>query len=390
MESHFKTISDQKIVFGNSCCKKELADLFRKADKIAFFTGAASADLCGATDFVENTAAECGSEIFRWSGVIPEPDIETVLKMRDFLADLKPDLVCAVGGGSVLDAAKAALLLIETGWDIDDLFGVNSYSSKNPEKSLRRIVAIPTTCGTGSESTQYSNIVDRTNQVKRLIAEREIVPQCALVNPDFITSLPDSVIRATACDALAHLIEGLLNVGADAASGTANYRAIAGIRLIVENLPRRLNDPTDRKAETALAGAATLGGTVIRFKSTGLPHLCSFSWFGRIAHGDAVAVLLQECWRYYLANPAVAARTMELADIFSGSTPDEVISSYESLLDSVGMPGGLSAWQGIDAELIEKTARSGAENKMKLELAPQPVPLDKSFEILRAILKLSL
>lgn len=389
MESHFKTISDQKIVFGNSCCKKELADLFRKADKIAFFTGAASADLCGATDFVENTAAECGSEIFRWSGVIPEPDIETVLKMRDFLADLKPDLVCAVGGGSVLDAAKAALLLIETGWDIDDLFGVNSYSSKNPEKSLRRIVAIPTTCGTGSESTQYSNIVDRTNQVKRLIAEREIVPQCALVNPDFITSLPDSVIRATACDALAHLIEGLLNVGADAASGTANYRAIAGIRLIVENLPRRLNDPTDRKAETALAGAATLGGTVIRFKSTGLPHLCSFSWFGRIEHGLAVAILLPEAWKYYLGNPAVAARTMELAPIFPGSTPEEIIESFKAFLNKVGVSPNLSVYPGITRELLKLTAKSASANKMKLELAPRPVPLEDSEKILSGILEKS-
>ena len=79
-----------------------------------------------------------------------------------------------------------------------------------------------------------------------------------------------------------------------------------------------------------------------------------------------------------------------MSGIFPGDTPEAVIASYEAFLDSVGMPGGLSAWDGIDAELIEKTARSGAQNKMKLELAPQPVPLDESFVILRAILKLSL
>jgi alcohol dehydrogenase class IV len=128
----------------------------------------------------------------------------------------------------------------------------------------------------------------------------------------------------------------------------------------------------------------------IRFKSTGLPHLCSFSWFGRIAHGDAVAILLPECWRYYLGNPAVQSRTMELAEIFPGTTPQEVISSYEDFLDSIGMPGGLSAWNGIDAALIERTARSGEQNKMKLELAPRPVPLEESYDILEAIMKLSL
>jgi hypothetical protein len=81
---------------------------------------------------------------------------------------------------------------------------------------------------------------------------------------------------------------------------------------------------------------------------------------------------------------------MELADIFGGSAPEEVICGYEEFLDSVGMPGGLSAWNGIDAALIERTARSGAQNKMKLELAPQPVPLEESYDILEAIMKLSL
>ena len=81
---------------------------------------------------------------------------------------------------------------------------------------------------------------------------------------------------------------------------------------------------------------------------------------------------------------------MELNEVFKGTSPEEVISSYEAFLDLVGMPGGLSAWDGIDAALIEKTAKSGSQNKMKLELAPQPVPLEESYDILKAILKLSL
>jgi len=323
-----------------------------------------------------------------WCGVEAEPAMETVEAMAAYLREEKPDTVVAVGGGSVLDAAKAALLRYETNWQLNDLFGVNKWSSANPGKTLKRLVAIPTTSGTGSEATPYSNIVSHAAGVKKLIVEVAGIPEYAIIAPDLTESMPENLTRATGCDALAHLIEGLLNVGADGNNPAVNEWAKCGIALIVQNLPAAMRG--DKQARRAMAYASLLGGMTIRFKSTGLPHLCSFSWYGRIAHGDAVAVLLPECWRYYLANPAVAARTMELADIFPGTAPEEVIGAYENFLDEIGMPGGLSAWDGINAELVEKTARSGAENKMKLELAPYPVPLDKSYEILRAILKLSL
>ena len=334
------------------------------------------------------------AEIFRtagyqvWCGVEAEPATETVERMAEYLAAESPDTVVASGGGSVLDAAKAALLMWQTNWSINELFGMNKWSSANPGKVLKRLIAIPSTSGTGSEATPYSNIVSREAGVKKLIVENASVPEYALIMPELTYSMPPALTRATGCDALAHLIEGFLNIGADGNHAPVNQWAKCGIALVAENLAAAMQNVPE--ARLAMAYASLLGGMTIRYKSTGLPHLCSFSWYGRIAHGDAVAILLPECWRYYLKNPAVAERTMELSDIFPGRTPEEVIASYEAFLDAVGMPGGLSAWDGIDAALLEKTARSGAENKMKLELAPQPVPLEDSYVILRAILKLSL
>ncbi len=329
---------------------------------------------------------EAGFTVF--TGIEAEPETETVEKMAAFLLEKNPDEVIAIGGGSVLDAAKAAWLMVQTGWSLDELFGVNRWSSANPGKSLKRLTAIPTTSGTGSEATPYSNIVVKAAGVKRLIVENESIPETAIMIPELTFTMPVALTRATGCDALAHLIEGFLNVGADSNYPEANEWVKCGIALVVSALPAAMKG--DKDARTAMAYASLLGGMTIRFKSTGLPHLCSFSWFGRIAHGDAVAVLLPECWKYYLANPAVRERTMELNGIFPGNTPEEVISSYESFLDQIGMPGGLSAWNGINADLIEKTAESGSQNKMKLELAPHPVPLDESYDILKAILKLSL
>ena len=333
------------------------------------------------------------AELFRcagftvWTGVEAEPSAGTVEKMVEFLRQNQPENVVAVGGGSVLDAAKAAYLVYQTGWELNELFGVNRWSSANPGKRLKRMVAIPTTSGTGSEATPYSNIVDLSAGVKKLIVEDQSVPAIAFCPPSFQRSMPSELTRAVGCDALAHLIEGFLNVGADSRHPQANLWAKTGVELVARYLVRAVADPDDIEARRGMLVASTLGGMTIRFKSTGLPHLCSFSWFGRIAHGEAVALLLPGAWRYYLANHAVAERTMELADIFPGTTPQEVIASYQEFIRSTGLPEKLSAWQGITPELLERTAGSGAENRMKLDNAPNPVPLEKSYDILLSIMK---
>ena len=335
------------------------------------------------------------AELFRcsgytvWTGVEAEPSTSTVEKMVEFLKERRPENVVAIGGGSVLDAAKAAYLSYQTGWELRDLFGVNRWSNANIGKRLKRMVAIPTTSGTGSEATPYSNIVDHTLGVKKLIVEEQTVPAIAFCPPMLQRSMPASLTRATGCDALAHLIEGFLNVKADRNHPDANTSAKTGINLVKDHLGKAISTPDDDTARRAMLIASTLGGMTIRFKSTGLPHLCSFSWYGRIAHGEAVALLLPEAWKYYLANPLVSERTMELSEIFPGSTPQEVIESYQAFIASLGLPQKLSNWSGITPELLEQTARSGAENKMKLENAPQPVPVEESFGILFDILKKS-
>lgn len=387
MNKLLNSIPDQQIALGKEASSELLKTAIASSYKAVLFTGRNSARLSGAEEFVQTAAIECGVDLLIWNQVTPEPDIDTVLAMRDFLKNSNADTVIAAGGGSVLDAAKAALLLVETSQDINDLFGINMYSRSNPQQSLRRIIAIPTTSGTGSESTQYANIVDRTTGVKRLIAEKEIVPHYALLVPEFTHAMPQSVSIATACDALAHLLEGFLNTRADESSGNANYRAIAGIRLIVDNLPRIIEDPDNAAARKNLAVASCLGGSVIRFKSTGLPHLCSFSWFGRIEHGMAVIMLLPAAWEYYLGNEDVAQRTMELAPVFPGNTPEEVINSFRRFTTKLGVPPTLAAYPMLTWDLMESTAKSAGANKMKLELAPRPVPLEESNRILLGILE---
>lgn len=389
MEKLLNEAPGQRVVFSASRSESDaaLAEVFRGRRFAALFTGRMSAVRCGAFAAVEGAARRAGCRLGVFSEIEPEPSIATVEKMRAFLSDEGPELVLAAGGGSVLDAAKAAYLTFQTGWELSRHFGVDKYASAHPDAALKRIVAIPTTSGTGSECTAYSNIVDREHCVKKLISERLTVPETAVIEPCFTVSMPRHVTLATGCDALAHLVEGLLNVRADANHPRANEWALTGIRLIREALPRVLREPEDMEARRRMSLAAALGGMVIRHKSTGLPHLCSFSWFGRIEHGIAAVMLLPEAWRYYLGEPSVAERTMMLEDVFGGDTPQAVVTNFRAFLSSLGVPESLAAFPDITPELLRRTAESGRENAMKLELAPRPVPLDRSAEILSGILE---
>ena len=357
-----------------------------KAERLAVFTGSGSIDRAGHWSAFLNSLATLQLPVRRFGGVPAEPDTETVTAMTDFLRETRPDVVIAFGGGSVMDAAKAALIVLETGLPLEECFGSSRVAALRPGRSFRRIVAVPTTSGTGSEVTPYSNIVNRARGVKQLISDVALIPALAVLRTGFTASMPESVTLATGCDALTHLLEGWLNVGQDGNHPGVNVWAETGAALIVAALPRVLRDGGDGEARRAMQCAATLGGMTIRFKSTGLPHLASFSWFGRIPHGIATARLLPEAWRFYLGSPAVAARTMEIARVFPGDTPEAVIASYEKFLDDCHVPR-LRDYPALDSELLRRTARSAGSNRMKLELAPRPVTPEASEEVLSAMLE---
>lgn len=365
----------------------QLEEIIRQDDlrKIAVFTGKYSADSSGAWAKLLSSLRYTECAAVRFKDIPPEPDMETVFAMKAFLEEHSPDGVIALGGGSVLDAAKAAYIIYQSNMELADCFGVDKISNAFPGKEFKRIIAIPTTSGTGSEITQYSNIVNRTNQVKQLISDPVLVPQAACLSAKFNASMPQAVTLATGCDALAHLLEGWLNITMDEGKEFINNAAQVGVTLLRDNLSKVLSVPDDLSARKAVQIASSLGGLTIRNKSTGLPHLLSFSWFGRIEHGIAAARLLPAAWRYYIGRKEVEDRTLEIGKTLGGTTAEEVIVNYEKLLDMWNVPK-LNTFDGLTPELLEQTCRSAGANRMKLELAPRPVPLENSEEVLRNVL----
>ena len=378
---------DEVSIFHADDSFSELEELIRLENlrKVAVFTGRNSADFSGAWAKLLNVMRYTDCAAVRFREIPPEPDMETVSAMQSFLQANAPDGVIALGGGSVLDAAKAAYIVYQTQMPLADCFGSDKISQRFPGKNFKRIIAIPTTSGTGSEITQYSNIVNRNGGVKQLISDPVLVPEAACLNAQFTATMPASVTLATGCDALAQLLEGWLNVTMDAGREVINNAARVGVELLRDNLAKALKEPDNVKYRKAVQIASALGGLTIRNKSTGLPHLLSFSWFGRIEHGIAVARLLPAAWRYYIGRKEVESRTLEIGKVLGGNTAEEVICNYEKLLDEWDVPQ-LNSFAGLTPELLAQTCRSAGANRMKLELAPRPVPLAESEKILQTVI----
>ena len=316
-----------------------------------------------------------------------EPDLDDVARIREAIARSASTEVVAIGGGSVLDAAKAAWAAHQSGLDVSDLFGSGKISEKFPGKEFKRIIAIPTTAGTGSEVTPYANIVDRAAGVKRLIADKQVIPRMALIDPYYGRSMPESLTAATALDALTHNIESLLNISAPETKFARNDLAVYGASLIRDNLPLVFRDPNDVNARERLCAAATIGGMQIAERPTSLPHLASFSFYGRIPHGIAAAMLLPPFWRYYLGKKAVAERTMLLAEVFPGKTPEEIVDAVAAFIAEYAGVSSLSALPCFDAAMVDKIASDAGKNPMKLASAPRPVALENAAGIISGILK---
>ena len=390
-EAMLEAYPDTEIIFGSGAAEQFTGLLnAEKASSVLVFTGSTRGAAAKAMPKLQDTMSYMNLD-FRFSMDIPaEPVVADVRKMVKILEEEKPQFVAALGGGSVMDAAKAAFLSWQSGLDVTELFGVNQATVKCPGKTFQRVICLPTTAGTGSEATPYSNIVDPDSNVKKLIMEEQIIPSYAFVDPEYTVSMPKKLTLVTALDAMVHSIESILNQNAPSAHPDSREWGRESIRLIVRALPVVLKSPGNVVAREYLSAAATLGGMCIRNRPTSLPHLCSFSLYGKIPHGLAVAALLIPFWRYYLGDKAVRETTMEMAGLFSRTiekTPEEVVDACANFLVSCGGPGKLSEVEGLDRSVIAKIAADAVLNPMKLQSCPRPMSPDNAEALITEILE---
>jgi alcohol dehydrogenase len=386
-ETALKGWEPTKIHFGEGSIRL-VGDVVKKySDRVLIITGEVSIKKSGYLDKIKATLDKASIQYKICSGVEPNPSKETVYRITYHLLAGNFNCLLAIGGGSTMDAAKAAGILGTVKEDeLEDYFGVGMVSKKI--KRIMPIIVVPSTSGSGSEVTKFSVITDPRLNVKKLMLDPAIIAAEAIVDPELTYSCGRQVTLVSGLDAMTHLIEGYLNNVDDGIDPDANERALIGLRLLFEALPRVIQNPNDKEGRRKMSLASLLGGTVLFYKQAGGPHLNSFSWCNVMDHGEACAVMLPYYAAYYA--PAVMEKLKILVDILcipdSGNTAKDFTQGLLGFYKKLNFPLMLKGFKDFSKDLIDKAITDASLNKMKLGVMPRPIPQEKCDEILRTII----
>lgn len=274
-------------------------------------------------------------EIF--SEVEPDPDIETVKKGAEMMDKFNPDVIIALGGGSAMDAAKGMWLFYEYP-DVDfnslrlRFLDIRKRAFKFPKMGCKsKMVAIPTTSGTGSEVTSFAVISDKKNNMKYPLADYELTPNVVIIDPQFVMTLPKTATADTGLDVLTHAIEAYVST---MASDYTDGLAIKAIQLVFKYLPRAYaNGSSDEEAREKMHNASCIAGMAFTNAFLGLNHSIAHKIGGEyhVPHGRANAVLLPYVIEY---NSSVPSKFVSFPK-YKKFVADE---KYAEIAASLGLP----------------------------------------------------
>ncbi|KAF1305704.1 bifunctional acetaldehyde-CoA/alcohol dehydrogenase [Enterococcus saccharolyticus] len=318
-------------------------------------------------------------EVF--SDVEPNPSTDTVYKGTEMMAAFKPDTIIALGGGSAMDAAKGMWMFYEN--PDTSFFGAKqkfldirkrTYKIAKPEKT--QFVCIPTTSGTGSEVTPFAVITDSDTHVKYPLADYALTPDVAIIDPQFVLSVPASVTADTGMDVLTHAIESYVSV---MASDYTRGLSLQAIKLVFENLEKSTLTP-DMESREKMHNASTMAGMAFANAFLGICHSVAHKIGGEygIPHGRTNAILLPHIIRYNAKDPQKHAMfpkydyfraDTDYADIakflgLKGETTAELVEALATAVYELGQKVGIDMSlkaQGVTQEILDTTVDRMAE-----------------------------
>jgi alcohol dehydrogenase class IV len=261
--------------------------------------------------------------------VEPEPSFENVEKAATFARGFQPDLIVALGGGSCIDAAKAAWVLYER----PDL-AVDAVSplTKLDLRKKARLVAIPTTAGTGSDATWVAMLTDKAQNMKLdYFASRELVPDFSILDPRFVLKLPKQATAYTGMDAIVQGIEAYVNQWRNDFS---DGLALRSIQILFEYLPKAFDNPDDIYARQKTQNGATMSGLAFSNSQVGLIHAMGHA-LGAIFHmPHGLAVSVSSPYAIQFSSSVAGPRYSDIAHVI-GIREESVEKATEMLVESI-------------------------------------------------------
>lgn len=369
----------EKIYFKYGCLAEACKDLndYNKA----FIVTDKSLNEMGFVKTLTKNLSKQNIEYKIFDGVRPDPDIADINVGIESLRNFQPDLIIALGGGSPMDASKIMWLLYEyPNINFEDMtlrfMDIRKRIWKFPKLgSKAKLIAIPTTSGTGSEVTPFAVISDSSKNIKYPIASYELTPDMAIIDPELVTTMPASLTAAAGIDAVVHSIEAIVAV-----TGTefTNGLAFEALRLLFKYLPASYKDGShNHKAKEKVHYAATIAGLAFANAFLGLCHAMAHKLGSQyqIPHGVANALLINHIIKYnssdvpskqttfsQYTHPYAQERYVRIAEFLklSGKTDKEKINSLikaiEDLKKDLNLPSTITEL-GID----EKTFRNDVD-----------------------------
>lgn len=315
--------------------------------------------------------------------VRPDPTLGQTIEIAQQMSEFKPDTIIAIGGGSALDAAKIARFIYEYSLDQEAGF-LNSYEAvselfyrlqqkfidirkrivKFHHQTETKMIAIPTTSGTGSEVTPYAVITDDNTHVKYPLTDYELTPQVAIVDPEFVLTVPKRTVALSGLDTLSHALESYVSV---MASDFTRPWSMQAIKLVFENLEESYNfDPKNPTlaGETARVNmhyAATLGGMGFANAFLGINHSIAHKTGGEfgLPHGLAISIAMTHVIRFNGASGNVKRTPFPRYEVYRAQ------QDYAEIARNLGLKGK------TDAELVEAFCQKIDELMKALDVEPK-------------------
>lgn len=339
--------------------KGTLDELKHLSGKKAFIVvGGGSMKRFGFLDRVVENLKEAGLETRLFEGVEPDPSVETVMKGAAAMREFEPDWIVAMGGGSPIDAAKAMWAFYEyPDTKFEDLITPFAFPTL---RQKAKFLAIPSTSGTATEVTAFSVITDYQKGIKYPLADFNITPDIAIVDPDLAETMPAKLTAHTGMDALTHAIEAYVST---MNSPFTDPLALKAIQMVFAYLPDSYNG--DMKAREQMHYAQCLAGMAFSNALLGIVHSmahktgAAFST-GHIPHGCANAIYLPYVIQYNAKDATAMKRYADIARAIglTGATDAELVDALIAKIDAynvkLNIPKTLKEFGVEEKEFNEK------------------------------------
>ncbi len=362
----------------------------------------------GAVDNITKVLDEIGIEHEVFFDVKPDPTLSTINQAMAVLKPFEPDVIISLGGGSPMDAAKIMWLLYEQpDTNFEDIamrfMDIRKRICSIPELGKKAtMVAIPTTSGTGSETTPFAIITDDETHVKYAIADYALTPNMAIVDPNFVDGMPKGLTSASGIDALVHAIEAYVSC---MATNFTNSNALEATKLVFRYLERSYREGAkDPIAREKMHYAATIAGMAFANSFLGLCHSMAHKLGAmyHVPHGVANALLIRQVMKYNASDaphkqaifpqykfPCAKTKYGQIADELGlgGNNDDEkvqlLINAVDDLMKKIELPNSIKDF-GVD----EETFMNNLDELVELAFDDQCTGANPAYPLMEDIKKI--